>query len=72
MEISAANAWVRIFIEIMQMGVSVAIMQVEFSIVRYADAYFYVIMQVPVSIVAMYVTASSSRFLFLSLADIYF
>ena len=56
----------------MQVGVSVAIMQVEFSIVRYAHAYYYVIMQVPVSIVAMYVTASSSSFLFLSLADIYF
>ena len=72
MEISAANTWVIIFIKIMQVGVSVAIMQVEFSIVRYAHVYFYVIMQVPVSIVAIYVTASSSSFLFLSLADIYF
>ena len=56
----------------MQVGVSVAIMQVEFSIARYAHACYYVIIQVPVSIVAMYVTASSSSFLFLSLADIYF
>ena len=31
-----------------------------------------VIMQVAVSIVAMYVTASSSKFIFLSLTDIHF
>ena len=34
--VSAANMWVTIFIVIMQMGVSVAIMQVVFSAVHYA------------------------------------
>ena len=34
--VSAANIWVTIFIVIMQMGVSVAIMQVVFSAVHYA------------------------------------
>ena len=34
--ISAANMWVTIFIVIMQMGISVAIMQVVFSAVHYA------------------------------------
>ena len=33
--VSAANMWVTIFIVIMQMGVSVAIMQVVFSAVHY-------------------------------------
>ena len=71
-EISAANIWVTTFIEIMQVGVSVSIKQVEFSTVRCAFEYFYVIMQVAVSVVARYVTASSSSFIFLSLADIHF
>ena len=34
--VSAANMWVTIFIVIMQMGVSVTIMQVVFSVVHYA------------------------------------
>ena len=37
--ISAANIWVTIFIEIMQVGVSVAIMPVVFSTVHYAHDY---------------------------------
>ena len=38
--VSAANMPVTIFIVIMQMGVSVAIMQVEFSAVHYAHDCF--------------------------------
>ena len=38
---SAANTWVTIFIEIMQLGVSVAVMHVVFSTVHYAHDYFY-------------------------------
>ena len=38
---SAANMWVIIFIVIMQMGVSVAIMQVVFCAVHYAHDYVY-------------------------------
>ena len=34
MTVSAANIWVRIFIVIMQMGISVAIIQVVFSAVH--------------------------------------
>ena len=41
LEVFAANKWVTIFIEIMQMGISVAIMQVVFSAVHYAHYYFY-------------------------------
>ena len=38
---SAAKMWVTIFVVIMQMGVSVAIMQVVFSAVHYAlDCFF--------------------------------
>ena len=62
---------VTIFIETMQVGVSVAIMQVLFSTVRYADDYFIVVIQVAIS-VAMYVTVSSSKFIFLSLTDTHF
>ena len=36
MTVSAANMWVTIFVVIMQMVVSVAIMQVKFSAVHYA------------------------------------
>ena len=39
--VSAANMWVTIFILIMQMGVSVAIMQVVLSAVEYAHNSFY-------------------------------
>ena len=62
--------WVNIFIEIMKVGVSVAIMQVVISAVHYAPIST-VIMQVAVSVVAMYVTASSSNFIFLSLTSIF-
>ena len=41
LEVSAANMWVTIFVLIMQMGVSVAIMQVVFSVVHYAHDCFY-------------------------------
>ena len=40
-KISATNKWVTIFIEIMQVEVPVAIMQVLFSTVHYAHDYFY-------------------------------
>ena len=39
--VSASNIWVTIFIETMQVGVPVAIMQVVFSAVHYAHDYFY-------------------------------
>ena len=39
--VSSANIWVTIFIVIMQMGVSIAIMQVVFSAVHYAHDCFY-------------------------------
>ena len=39
--ISISNMWVTNFVVIMQMGVSVAIMQVVFSAVYYTDGYFY-------------------------------
>ena len=65
LKISAANMWVTIFIEIMEVGVvSVSIMHV-FSAVHYAHDI--VIMQVTVSVVAMYLTVRSSNFIFLSL-----
>ena len=38
--VSAAKIWVTIFVVIMQMGVSVAIMQVVFSAVHYAHDCF--------------------------------
>ena len=41
LEVSAGNMWVTIFIVVMQMGVSVAIMQVVFSAVDYAHDSFY-------------------------------
>ena len=73
-KISAVNMWVTIFIEIMQVGVSVAIVQVVFSTVHYAHDYIccnYANYAV-ISVVAMYVTASSSKSIFLSLTDIHF
>ena len=39
--VSAANKWVTSFIVIMQMGVSVAIMQVVFLVVHYGHDCFY-------------------------------
>ena len=85
-KVSTVNVWMTIFIEIMQVGVSVGIMQVVFSAVHHAHDYFIlyyilyiilysmsiVVMQVAVSVVAMYVTASSSNFIFLSLTEILF
>ena len=41
MTVSAVNMWVTIFIVIIQMGVSVAIMQVVFSPVNYVHDCFY-------------------------------
>ena len=41
MTVSAANMWVTIFVVIMQMEVSVAIMQVVFSAVHYPHDCFY-------------------------------
>ena len=38
-KVSAANMWITIFIKIMHVGVSVAIMQVLFSTVHYAHDY---------------------------------
>ena len=70
-KVLAANMWVTIFIEIMH-GVSVTIMQVVFSTVHYAHDYFFVIMQVTVSVILMYVTGSSSNFIFVSLTDNHF
>ena len=84
-KVSTVNVWMTIFIEIMQVGVSVGIMQVVFSAVHHAHDYFIlyyilyiilysmsiVVMQVAVSVVAMYVTASSSNFIFLSLTSIF-
>ena len=71
--VSAANMWVTIFMEIMQRGVSLlqscrcyflqCIMHVTISII---------IMQVAVFVVVMYMTTSSSNFIFYSLTDIYF
>ena len=40
-KVSAKNMWVTIFIEITDVGVSVAIMQRVFSAVHYAPNYFY-------------------------------
>ena len=63
----------------MQVVVFVVIMEVVFSAVHYAHDYFYAggcyapyYLQVAVSVVAMYVTASISNFIFLSLTDIHF
>ena len=40
-KVSAANMWVTIFIEVVQVEVSVTIMHVLFSTVHYAYNYFY-------------------------------
>ena len=39
-KVSAANMWVTIFTEIINMGVSIAIIQAVFSAVHYAHDYF--------------------------------
>ena len=41
LEVSAANMWMTTLMEIMHMGVSVAIMHVVFLAVHYAHDYFY-------------------------------
>ena len=69
---SAANMWVTVFIEIMHMGVSVAIMQVVFSTVHYANDYFYCNYLGDCFCCSLYVTVSSSNFIFLSLTDTHF
>ena len=56
----------------MQVGVSAAIMQLVFSAMHYAHDVSIVIIQVPVSVVAMYVTVSSSNFIFPYLTDTHF
>ena len=72
-KISAAYMWGTIFIEIMQVGVSVLqLCRWYFLQCIMCMAIFIVIMQVAVSIAAMYVTPSSSNFIFLSLTDIHF
>ena len=40
LKVSSANMWLTIFIEIMDLGVSLAIMQAVFSTVYYAHGYF--------------------------------
>ena len=67
LEISAANMWVTIFFEIMHVGV--AITQVVFSAVQ---KIVIVIMQVTVSVIAMYVSVSSRNFIVLFLTDTHF
>ena len=61
--VSAANMWVTVFI---------GIMLVVFSKLHYALDYFYCNYAVAVSVAAMYVTASSSNSIFLSLTGIHF
>ena len=68
-KVSAANGWVTIFIETVQVGVSVVIMQVYFLQWIMHMTISIAVMQVTVSVVAMYVTVSSSNFIFLSLTD---
>ena len=67
LKISAANMWVTIFFEIMHVGV--AITQVVFSAVQ---KIVIVIMQVTVSVIAMYVSVSSRNFIVLFLTDTHF
>ena len=69
MKVFEVYMWKTIFIEIMQVGVSVAIMQVLFFAVHYAHDYFYCNYA---GVVAMYVTVSSSNFIFLPLTDTHF
>ena len=67
--IPAASLWVAIFIVIMKMGVSTAIMQVVLSAVDYAHDFSIVIMQMTLSFTAMLVAVSSNNFIFLSLTE---
>ena len=61
--------WVTIFIVIMQMGVSVAIMHVVFSVVDYAHDCFYCNYAGDSFLIAMYVTVLSNNFIILSVTD---
>ena len=65
---------VTIFIEIMHVGAPVAIMQVVFSAVHYADNYLYCNYTGDCSVVAMYmyVTVSNGNFIIFSLTDTHF
>ena len=69
-KVSTAKMWVTIFIEIMHVAVSVSIMQVVFSAVHNAHDYF--VLTSNDDVVALYVTVSSSNFIFLSLTDTHF
>ena len=64
--------WVTIFVEIMQVGVSLQLCRWYFLQFIMHMAIFIVIMQVTVSVVAMYATVSSKNFILLSLTDIHF
>ena len=63
-KVSEANVWVTIFIKTMQVGASVAILQVVISRVHYAHDYFDWVMHVTVSVVDKYVAVSISNFYF--------
>ena len=65
-KVSAANICATTFIEIIHVTVSVAIMWVYFLQYLMPMTISIVIIQVTVSVVAMYVTASSSNFIFFS------
>ena len=69
-KLSAANMWVTIFIEIMQLGVSVAMMQVVFFAVHYAHEYFYCT-YAGGYFRCSHVCDSFSNFIFLSLTSIF-
>ena len=69
MAVSASTMWVTIFIVFMQVGVSVAIMQMVRSVVHNC---FYYKMQVTVSVIAMHVTLSSNIFILLSLSGTHY
>ena len=64
---TASNLWITIFIVFMQVGVSVAVMQLVLSA---AHNCFYCKMQITVSVIAMMqVTLSNNNFIFLSPTD---
>ena len=73
-KICASNMWVTIFTEIMQVGVMQVLQSCKWYFLHCIMhmTISILIMQVSVSFVAMYVTASSSKFIFLSLTDIHF
>ena len=70
MTVSAENMWVTIFIVIMQMGISVAIiMRVVLSAVDYAYDSSYCNHVGDSFLIAMWVTVLSNNFIFFSLTD---